>query len=492
MEGNFDQSWFIPEMGWQGIPTNPAYTANGGVPSAAATPAVPAALNYTPGGALPPELLQYLMQQAEANNNGAPVQEVVHGGAKYAIHRGEGGQVVSITASNNSPWYDGQQATSYDPYTGQVGSTWTAEDPYKMDWQEKLILAGLAAGGGAMALGLGGAGGAAGAGAMGSTGTAAMGAGAMAPELIVAELAAGSGLGFGAPMGAEALASYAGMAGTIAPEAMAAAMGMTPEAFASLGAGGIGAAGAAGGMTAGTAGATGTAGAAGAAAAGLGAWSSLITPALTALGGYLQHQAAGDAAGAMVGAANNGIAENRRQFDIVRQLLDPYVQAGNRGLEGYENLAGTKGADAQAAQIALLQQGPEFGSYVQQGEDAILQNASATGGLRGGNTQGALAQMRPQILASLIDRQLGRYGSLASQGQASAVGVGNAALGTGARNSSLMQQIGAAEAGGTLAGSNAIVNAAGTIGGMVAGGWPPTVGVPPPVNPYVTGRGKLF
>ncbi|WP_449405980.1 hypothetical protein [Massilia phosphatilytica] len=35
---------------------------------------------------------------------------------------------------------------------------------------------------------------------------------------------------------------------------------------------------------------------------------------------------------------------------------------------------------------------PRFQALQQQGNDAILANASATGGLRGGNVQGALGQ----------------------------------------------------------------------------------------------------
>ena len=54
---------------------------------------------------------------------------------------------------------------------------------------------------------------------------------------------------------------------------------------------------------------------------------------------------------------------------------------------------------------------------VQQGQDAILQNASAIGGLRGGNTQAALAQFRPALLSQLIAEQYNRLGGLSSLGQ---------------------------------------------------------------------------
>ena len=46
----------------------------------------------------------------------------------------------------------------------------------------------------------------------------------------------------------------------------------------------------------------------------------------------------------------------------------------------------------------------------------MLQNAAATGGVRGGNTTGALATYRPQMLTQLIDQQYARLGGLSAQG----------------------------------------------------------------------------
>lgn len=198
-------------------------------------------------------------------------------------------------------------------------------------------------------------------------------------------------------------------------------------------------------------------------------WTDFIGPAMNLVGGAIQNNAAGDAADAMAGASREGIAENRRQFDLVRKLLSPYVNAGTGALGSYQALSGALGPQKQQQAITALQGSPQFANLVQQGEDAILQNASATGGLRGGNTQDALAEFRSNVLSSLIDKQLGRMGSLTELGQNSAVGVGNASLSTGARNAQLLGQMGAAQAGGIVAGSNAITNALGGVGGFFAG-----------------------
>lgn len=153
-----------------------------------------------------------------------------------------------------------------------------------------------------------------------------------------------------------------------------------------------------------------------------------------------------------------GVAEQRRQFDKVVELLHPYSQAGEQSLEAQNDLLGLNGPEAQAQAIKLLEAGPEFTSLIKQGETAILQNASATGGLRGGNVQSALAEFRPQLLAQTIERQFGKLGQITSLGQASAAGQAASAQQTGANVANLLQQAGAAQAGGYQAQGQAVAD----------------------------------
>lgn len=193
-------------------------------------------------------------------------------------------------------------------------------------------------------------------------------------------------------------------------------------------------------------------------------WIAAAVVGSAVVGGVVSSNAAGQAADAQTRAADAGVAEQRRQFDRVQELLAPYVDAGEQGLMGQMNLAGLGGAEAQQAAIDQIMQGPEFQNLTQQGEEAILQNASATGGLRGGNTQAALAQFRPSVLSGLINQQYGRLGGIAGMGQASAAGVGAAGMQTGQNVAGLMQQSGAAQAGGALAQGQAWGNVLGQVG----------------------------
>ena len=236
----------------------------------------------------------------------------------------------------------------------------------------------------------------------------------------------------------------------------------------------------------------------------------------TLVSGLAQSNAASSAAATQAGSAQSGIDEQRRQFDAVQKLLAPYVQAGGGALGGYapyqaagtgalptlqqyaqagapaleqqQALIGLRGPEAQRAAIASIEGGQQFQAMSRQGEEALLQRASATGGLRGGNVQGALAQFRPQLLSSLIDQQYGRLGGLAATGgtvaqnlasgglsatgelarigQASAAGVGTAGSQTGANISNLLGQQGAAMAGADIAQGRAF----GAIPGAIAGG----------------------
>jgi hypothetical protein len=222
--------------------------------------------------------------------------------------------------------------------------------------------------------------------------------------------------------------------------------------------------------------------------------------AVTAVGtAVIKGNAASRAARAQQQGAEAGIAEERAMFDAAQAVLAPYVDAGTEALTGLKPyvdvgpealaqqrvLAGLEGPEKQREAINALAANPEFQALSKQGEEAMLQNASATGGLRGGNIQGALAQYRPQMLQDYISTQYGRLGGLtalgqqtstnvASLGQASAARQAAAALQTGESIAGLYGDVGAARAGRFLSQGQmwgGILGAASKFGGAATGKW---------------------
>lgn len=227
------------------------------------------------------------------------------------------------------------------------------------------------------------------------------------------------------------------------------------------------------------------------------------------ISGKSEERAAQRASDAQVRQAELGISETRRAEGQAREDLSPYTQAGmesiailspyyqaglgavgglqdiaagtSQGYQGMRDIAGMNSPEAQQAEMNRIAQSPYFLEQVRQGELGMLQNASATGGLRGGNLQAALAQFRPQMMNDAIERQYGKYAQLAGMGgniaqylsgsgmnigtqifgagQASAAGVGAQAMQSAGQISDLMGGIGQAQAGAALASNRGLMRA---------------------------------
>jgi hypothetical protein len=186
------------------------------------------------------------------------------------------------------------------------------------------------------------------------------------------------------------------------------------------------------------------------------------------LGGSDQGQAATDAANIQAGSSAAQVAESRRQFDFVQKLLAPFVNVGTNAVNAQGDLSGINGNTAQQTAIDGIQNGSQFQSMLQQGNRNILQNASATGGLRGGNTQSALAQFSPQLLNQLIQQQFSNYGGLTSTGANAAAGVGNASANSTSAINSAMQNTANAQAGAAITNGNTQSNTVQSVLGIGA------------------------
>lgn len=200
-----------------------------------------------------------------------------------------------------------------------------------------------------------------------------------------------------------------------------------------------------------------------------------IVAGTVAAGAYSANKsakAAKSAAKTQAASADAGIDEQRRQFDEMVKLLSPYTKAGTGSLAQQQAILGLSGADKQKQAVSAIEKSPYFQATAKQGENAILQNASATGGLRGGNTQGALAQFRPGLLNQLVQQQYQNLGGITSLGQNSAAQTGNAGMQSANAISNLLGQQGQAQAGGIIGAQNAqnqFLGQLGQLGGLAIG-----------------------
>jgi hypothetical protein len=207
----------------------------------------------------------------------------------------------------------------------------------------------------------------------------------------------------------------------------------------------------------------------------------------TVVGGAMSSRSASKGAQAQQEASGASIEEQRAQFAAMQRVLKPYVDAGTpalRQIASYSDVAqpalneqqalnGMFGPVAQQEAINRIEQSPLYMEHVRQGENAILQQASATGGLRGGNIQAALAQFRPAVLSQMIENKYNKLGgmvdfggsaalNLAKMGQASAAGQGAAGMNLASNISNLNTQTGQAQAQAQLARGQAWGNVAGS------------------------------
>lgn len=187
----------------------------------------------------------------------------------------------------------------------------------------------------------------------------------------------------------------------------------------------------------------------------------------------------GKALAAQVNAINNAIATQKEQFNYIKDLITPYAEGGEKSFAASLDLLGLGEGSQQEAINALTGQ-DYFQTLLQQGENALLQNASATGGLRGGNTQAALAEFRPSMIAQLVQQQLSNLGGItatgmqgagtlagASQNYANNIGQLQMGIGNAIANQALMK-------GSQQSGFGRALGAGLQIAGLAGGlGWQP-------------------
>ena len=95
---------------------------------------------------------------------------------------------------------------------------------------------------------------------------------------------------------------------------------------------------------------------------------------------------------------------------------EPYTQAGIGAYNQQAALSGALGPEAQQKAYAAYQQSPGVAFAQQEAERAILRNASALGGLGGGNVRDELSRRAVGTYMQDFQNQFGRLGDVSAQG----------------------------------------------------------------------------
>ncbi len=168
---------------------------------------------------------------------------------------------------------------------------------------------------------------------------------------------------------------------------------------------------------------------------------------------FMGNRNAKKAAQATVDATNKATDTQLQMFNKQQELMQPYMTAGQSGIGGLQELVNQRQTPFSFDANAYMK-GPEYAMLQQQYEDAALRNASATGGLRSGGSQVALASIAPQLFQQGRANAVNEY----SLNQAAGMDKFNQQMGLVGLGLGSAQQVGSAAGQfGQLAGNNALI-----------------------------------
>lgn len=187
--------------------------------------------------------------------------------------------------------------------------------------------------------------------------------------------------------------------------------------------------------------------------------------------------AAKKASKAQTKAADASLAEQRREYDLGREDLAPYRQAGTTALSQIGAGTADGGDFNRDFTLADFNADPGYQFRMDEGTKALDRSASARGGVLSGAALKAIGRYGQDYASGEYnnaynrfnadrDRRFGRLSQLA--------GIGQTATNTGVQagqnyansSSDIMLQRGNASAAGTVGASNAITNGVQTLGNL--------------------------
>lgn len=185
-------------------------------------------------------------------------------------------------------------------------------------------------------------------------------------------------------------------------------------------------------------------------------WGFVAVGVGTLVGGYIASEGAKSAAEEQAEAAEAATAESASQFAATQASLAPFTEAGEAALEQQSALLGLSGTEAQQAAFDAFAESPGQQYLREQQERALVRNASAVGGLGGGNVLTALQEQAAGIASTDLENQLNRLAGISGTGQTAATDIGALGAASVASTAESEADAAAARASGILGQSQAI------------------------------------
>jgi len=172
------------------------------------------------------------------------------------------------------------------------------------------------------------------------------------------------------------------------------------------------------------------------------------------------NKGAKDQASAITQSTDKATAAQLEMFNKQLELMKPHNQAGTAALPGLTSLVNQQQTPFSFDYSGYMK-GPEYAALQQQYEDAALRNQSATGGLRSGGSQVALASIAPQLAQQGRQNAMSEY----SLNQATIMddynrrmGLAGLGLGSAQQSASAAGQFGQQVGNNALVAGNALAN----------------------------------
>lgn len=175
---------------------------------------------------------------------------------------------------------------------------------------------------------------------------------------------------------------------------------------------------------------------------------------------YLANKSAKKAANAQAAAADKATAAQMEMFNKQLELMQPFNQAGQTALPGLQEMAMQQQTPFSFDYGAYFNS-PEYAALSSQQEAQTLGNSAATGGLRSGNSQAALAAIAPQLAQQARGNAMSEY-SLNQAGMMDRynrlMGLAGLGMGSAQQSASAAGNFGNAQANNALYAGNAMAN----------------------------------